>query len=69
MGEARERLATIGSYWFATTRPDGRPHVRPVLGVLVDGVLCTTSNPNARKARNLAANPRCAPLSTRWEFG
>jgi pyridoxine/pyridoxamine 5'-phosphate oxidase len=58
--EAREHLVTSDSYWFATTRPDGRPHVRPVLGVWVDGVLHTTSNPNARKARNLAGNPRCA---------
>lgn len=58
--EARQRLATCGSYWFATTRPDGRPHVRPVLGVWADGVLYTTSSPGARKARNLAGNPRCA---------
>lgn len=58
--EARERLASSDTYWYATTRPDGRPHVRPVLGVWVDGVLYTTSNPNARKARNLAGNPHCA---------
>ena len=58
--EAQQRLATSGSYWFATTRPGGRPHVRPVLGVFVDGVLYTTSNPNARKARNLASDRHCA---------
>ena len=58
--EARERLVTSGSYWFATTRSDGGSHVRPVLGVWVNGVWYTTSNPNARKVRNLAGNPRCA---------
>jgi general stress protein 26 len=58
--KARERLAAIDSYWFATERPDGRPHVRPVLGVLVDGIWYTTSNPDARKARNLDGNPHCA---------
>jgi hypothetical protein len=29
--EARKRLAEGRSFWWATTRPDGRPHVRPVL--------------------------------------
>ena len=57
--ETQERLAAAHSYWFATVRPDGRPHLRPVLGVWVDGALHTTSSPDARKARNLAANDRC----------
>lgn len=57
--DARDRLAASGTYWFATVRPDGRPHVRPVLGVWVDGVLYTTANPDSRKARNLAGNPSC----------
>ena len=54
--EAQRRLADAQQYWFATTRHDGRPHVRPVLGVWVDGHLHTTSGPAARKARNLAAH-------------
>jgi pyridoxamine 5'-phosphate oxidase-like protein len=58
--EARDRLAEGQSFWLATTRPDGRPHVRPVLAVLVDDVLYSTTNPTARKAKNLAANPRFA---------
>jgi hypothetical protein len=57
--EARDLLAASGTYWFATSRPDGRPHVRPVLGVWVDGAWYTTSNPGARKARNLTGNPGC----------
>lgn len=63
--EARKRLAEGGSFWWATTRPDGRPHIRPVLAVLVDDVLYSTTNRAARKARNLATNPRFAiTLST-----
>jgi len=33
---ALDRLATSPQYWIATTRPDGRPHTRPVWGVLLD---------------------------------
>jgi Pyridoxamine 5'-phosphate oxidase len=57
--EANERLVASRNYWFATTRPDGRPHVRPVLGAWVDGAWYTTSNPGARKVRNLSENRNC----------
>jgi hypothetical protein len=35
------------TYWLATVRPDGAPHVRPVLAVWVDGGLyfCTPARP------------------------
>lgn len=56
--EARKRLAQGRTYWIASTRGKGAPHVRPVLAVLVEGTLYTTSNPDARKAKNLGANPR-----------
>jgi hypothetical protein len=48
------------SYWVATTSDDGRPHVRPVLGVWVDGGICSTTSPAARKGRNLASRPSAA---------
>lgn len=57
---ATERLAEGQTYWWATTRPDGQPQIRPVLAVLIDGVLYSTTNRSARKARNLEANPRVA---------
>jgi nitroimidazol reductase NimA-like FMN-containing flavoprotein (pyridoxamine 5'-phosphate oxidase superfamily) len=57
---AERRLARARTYWLATTTPEGRPHVRPVLGVWVDGALHTTSSPAARKARNLAEDDRCS---------
>jgi nitroimidazol reductase NimA-like FMN-containing flavoprotein (pyridoxamine 5'-phosphate oxidase superfamily) len=58
--EARTRLAEARFYWLATVHPDGRPHVRPVLAVWVDGALHSTTNPTARKGRNLARDSRCA---------
>ncbi len=57
--EACRRLAEGGTYWLATVRPDGRPHVVPVLAVWLDGALHFTSNPTARKAKNLARSPHC----------
>lgn len=34
---AEQHLVTARNYWIATTRPDGRPHARPVWGVWSDG--------------------------------
>jgi pyridoxamine 5'-phosphate oxidase-like protein len=47
------------SYWLATVNPDGRPHVVPLGVVWDDGKAYFTSGPAARKAQNLAADPRC----------
>lgn len=58
--EVRDRLAAAGTYWLATSRPDDRPHVRPVLAVWSDGALHFVASATSRKARNLAVNPSCA---------
>jgi PPOX class probable F420-dependent enzyme len=58
-GEAVRRLSISHDYWVATARPDGRPHVMPVWGVWLDGRVWFSSSLAARKARNLAADPRC----------
>jgi len=47
-----------GSYWLATTRPDGRPHVAGVGAVWVDGKFYFVSGAGTRKSRNLAQNPK-----------
>jgi nitroimidazol reductase NimA-like FMN-containing flavoprotein (pyridoxamine 5'-phosphate oxidase superfamily) len=47
------------SFFLATTRPDGRPHVAAVGIMWHDGDLYFNSGPGARKAKNLAANPAC----------
>ncbi|HSA52349.1 MAG TPA: pyridoxamine 5'-phosphate oxidase family protein [Yinghuangia sp.] len=56
-------LATIGEaevFWLSTVRPDGRPHVTPVLAAWSLGGLCFTTGGQERKARNLKRNPHCA---------
>ncbi|MGW2561829.1 pyridoxamine 5'-phosphate oxidase family protein [Streptomyces sp. NPDC001514] len=44
-------------FWLSTVRPDGRPHVTPLLCPWLDGALYFTTGEDERKARNLAANP------------
>jgi nitroimidazol reductase NimA-like FMN-containing flavoprotein (pyridoxamine 5'-phosphate oxidase superfamily) len=47
------------THFLGTVGADGRPHVAGVGAAWLDGDLYFTSNLNARKARNLAANPAC----------
>lgn len=58
---AAERLVPNRNYWVVTASADGRPHAMPVWGVWDEGDrrFMLSCSPNARKARNLAANPRC----------
>src|SRR3954471_15998112 len=46
--------------WLATIDPDGRPHVVGIGAHQLDGDWWFTSGPGARKARNLARDPRCS---------
>ncbi|MER6998312.1 pyridoxamine 5'-phosphate oxidase family protein [Streptomyces sp. NPDC000410] len=45
-------------FWLSTVRPDGRPHVTPLIAPWVDGALYFCTGEEECKARNLAANPR-----------
>jgi PPOX class probable F420-dependent enzyme len=57
---ARERLVRCRNYWVVTVNAHGQPHSMPVWGVW-DATADTfwfSCSPNARKAKNLAANPR-----------
>ncbi len=47
------------TFWLATVRPDGRPHLAGVGALWVDGKIYFTSGPGTRKSRNLAENPSC----------
>lgn len=51
--------STSGTYWLATTSPDGRPHVAAVGALWIDGKIYFVTGSNTRKGRNLAANPKC----------
>jgi hypothetical protein len=47
------------TFWLATVRPDGRPHVAGVGALWLDGKLYFTSGAGTRKSRNLTDNPSC----------
>ena len=71
---AEERLLQSKNFWLATRWPDGRPHVMPVWAIWHAGALWFSSSRQSRKARNLAADPRCVLTTeftgspTRWTF-
>ncbi len=55
----RANLKNAEVYWLSTVRPDGRPHVTPLLGVWLAGGMYFCTGPTERKAKNLAENPHC----------
>lgn len=57
--EARQRLEAAEIYWLTTVRPDGRPHVTPLLAIWHEGALYFSTGVDERKAKNLADNMHC----------
>src|ERR1035438_3011736 len=57
--QGRRELRDAKVYWLSTVRPDGRPHVTPLLGVWLDGALYFCTGPDERKAKNLSENLHC----------
>src|SRR5664279_1472934 len=57
--QGREQLADAQLYWLTTVRPDGRPHVTPLLGVWSEGGLYFCTGSTERKAKNLSQNANC----------
>ena len=53
---ARGRWAEAELYWLSTVRPDGRPHVTPLISVWLDGAAYICTGPDECKARNMAQN-------------
>ena len=54
--EAEAHLRRAGVFWLTTVRPEGRPHVTPLLTVWSDDALHFCTGPTERKGRNLTAN-------------
>lgn len=46
-------------FWLSTVRPDGRPHVTPLLAVWHKDAMYFCTGPRERKAKNLQQNPHC----------
>ena len=44
-------------------RPNGRPHVTPLLSVWLDGAAHFCTGPDEQKARNMARSPLCALIA------
>jgi PPOX class probable F420-dependent enzyme len=59
-GWAEQRLHRSRNFWLATAGADGAPHLMPVWAVWLDGRLWFSTASGSRKARNLAAQPRCS---------
>jgi nitroimidazol reductase NimA-like FMN-containing flavoprotein (pyridoxamine 5'-phosphate oxidase superfamily) len=72
--DAERLLQNAGVYWLSTVRPDGRPHVVPLIAVWLDGALYFSTGEDENKAKNLAKNPRvvittgCSALSDRLDI-
>jgi PPOX class probable F420-dependent enzyme len=67
--KARRLLEKAGVFWVSTVRPDGRPHVTPLVAVWLDGSLYFSTGPREVKAKNLARNPRCLLTTGCNDFG
>ncbi len=57
--DAETILETANVFWLSTVRPDGRPHVTPLIAVWLEGALHFCTGPDERKAKNLAENNHC----------
>jgi nitroimidazol reductase NimA-like FMN-containing flavoprotein (pyridoxamine 5'-phosphate oxidase superfamily) len=50
-------LAAAELSWITTLRPDGRPHVTPLITVMLEDTVYFCTGPEEQKGRNLAGNP------------
>jgi nitroimidazol reductase NimA-like FMN-containing flavoprotein (pyridoxamine 5'-phosphate oxidase superfamily) len=57
--EGRGRIEGAELFWLSTVRPDGRPHVTPLISVWLDGAAYFCTGADEQKARNLAQNQSC----------
>ncbi len=57
--QARQLLASAELSWLTTVRPDGRPHVTPLISVWSDDAVWFSTGAQERKALNLDANVHC----------
>lgn len=53
----RERLEKAESFWLATTRADGRPHVIPIDGLWIDDIWYFGGAPETVHQRTVKENP------------
>ena len=57
--ERLEHPAPGQNHWLATVRPDGSPHLMPIIAFWIDGAFHFLAGAGTRKGRNLGADDRC----------
>jgi hypothetical protein len=69
--EARQVLETAELFWACTVRPDGRPHVTPVVAVWAEDAVWFSTGTVEVKFANLRANPHVVMVAggNRWDQG
>jgi nitroimidazol reductase NimA-like FMN-containing flavoprotein (pyridoxamine 5'-phosphate oxidase superfamily) len=69
--EARRLLETAELFWISTVRPDGRPHVTPLVAVWLDDAIHFATGPSEQKAVNLRGNQHVTLTTGRneWDRG
>lgn len=58
--DARQQLTAAEIFWISTVRPDGRPHVTPLMTVLIGDSLFFCTGATEQKAKNLEHNQNVA---------
>ena len=56
-------------FWITTVRPDGRPHVTPILAVWWEGAVHFCTGVDERKNKNLQSNLHCVLTTGCNSFG
>src|SRR6476620_2085983 len=54
--DAVAQLEQAEIFWLSTVRPDGRPHVTPLIALWLDDALHFCTGTDERKAQNIAQN-------------
>jgi nitroimidazol reductase NimA-like FMN-containing flavoprotein (pyridoxamine 5'-phosphate oxidase superfamily) len=69
--ETRRALEMAELSWITTVRPDGRPHVTPLVAVWTDDALYFCTGARERKTANLNASPHVIVTTgcNRWDEG
>jgi general stress protein 26 len=57
--EGHRHLEEAEVFWLSTVRPDGRPHVTPLLAVWCADAMYFCTGSDERKAKNLEQNQHC----------
>jgi len=63
-----EHVIDADTFWLSTVRPDGRPHVTPLIAVWHGDAIWFATGPNERKAKNLADNSSCVLTTGRSDL-